>query len=286
MPERLGSQYEQLKRISVVSLGGAAVADLISEMALRARSILQRTKRVQLISATGKNYFSFRGAEQSRPVNSALYQNGEREFARMLRSFRAGLPRNDSNAVTRTTYSIAYSVFAAHDVNKVGRKASATFFEILVGRIVARALGSPPRKKVLLPESSTDDPAYLPTDYLFDPGPQSRKIHLPIKTSTRERAVQAWVHQLVLERIFGTGKFRGVLVVASETKRDTQSGEVIEICVPRQLQMFQARVTEMSRVYYLDPPRAYLELAVGDPRLEVKAFGHALTELPQLLNAD
>lgn len=283
MPQQLSRQYEQLKEVSVEALGQADVANLIANMALRARQILRRAERVELNSVTGKTYFSFRGAAQSRPVNVALYENNERDFADMLRSFREGLPNDDVEAATRTTYSIAYSVFSAHDVHEVGRKASATFFEILIGHIVSRALGIPPRKKVLLPESSPDDPTYLPTDYLFDPSPRSRKIHLPIKTSTRERAVQAWVHQLVLERIFSAGRYRGVLVVASETKRDTRTGEVIEICVPRQLQMFQARVTEMSRLYYLDPPRAYLELTDGDPRIEVKRFGHALSELPRLL---
>jgi hypothetical protein len=250
-------------------------------MALRARQILERTERVPLNSTTGKNYFSFRGEEQSRPVNEALYEDREREFARLLRTFRAGLPREGPDAAIRATYSIAYSVFAAHDVHQVGRKASATFFEILIGHIVARAIGVNPRKRVRVPESGAD----LPTDYVFDPGPHSRKIHLPIKTSTRERAVQAWVHQLVLERIFGAGQYRGVLVVASETKRDVRTGEVIEICVPRQLQMFQARVAEMSRVYYLDPPAVYLELANAFPRIEVRPFGVALSELRGLLDA-
>jgi hypothetical protein len=97
--------------------------------------------------------------------------------------------------------------------------------------------------------------------------------------------VQAWVHQLVLERIFGTGVYRGVLVVASETKRNSRTGEVIEICVPRQLQMFQARVTEISRIYYLDPPRAYLELSNAFPRVDVRPFGEALGELQELLRA-
>lgn len=96
--------------------------------------------------------------------------------------------------------------------------------------------------------------------------------------------MQAWVHQLVLERIFGVGKYRGVLVVASETKRDTRTGEVIEICVPRQLQMFQARVAEISRIYYMDPPRVYLELSNDEPRIDVRSFGEALSDLPRLLD--
>ncbi len=189
------------------------------------------------------------------------------------------MPRREE--IVRSTYTAAYSVFAANDAYEVGRKASATFFEILIGHIVARAVGVSPRKKVRIPESG----AHLPTDYVFDPGPRSRKIHLPIKTSTRERAVQAWVHQLVLDRIFGTKEYLGVLVVSSETKRDNRTGEVIEICVPRQLQMFQARVAEVSRVYYLDPPQAYLALAASRPRVDVRSFGDALGELQQLLRA-
>lgn len=281
MPQELSQQYRRLKAISFDDLGGTDVSALISEMALRSRQILQRARRVHLTSQTEKRYFSFKLGQQSRPINEALYVDENREFGQLLDGFRAGFNGNTPNEIVRSTYSIAYSVLAAHDVRDIGRKASATFFEILIGHIVARAIGVAPRRKVRIPESGAD----LPTDYVFDPGKQKRKIHLPIKTSTRERAVQAWVHQLVLERIFGAGVYRGVLVVASETKRDTRTGEVIEICVPRQLQMFQARVAEMSRVYYLDPPTVYLNLAESFPRIDIRSFGEALPDLQQLLNA-
>lgn len=281
MPQRLNQLYQQLKGLCLTDLGGLAVANLISEMAERGRRILRPAERVQLNSRTGKRYFSFRRANQSRPINEDLYVIEQREFRRLLAAFLNGFAGNTSEEIVRATYSLAYSIFAAHDVYDVGRKASATVFEILIGHIVARSLGVSPRNRVRIPESGAD----LPTDYVFDPGPNSRKIHLPIKTSTRERAVQAWVHQLVLERIFGAGVYRGILVVASETKRDTRTGEVIEICVPRQLQMFQARVTEMTRIYYLDPPRVYLELADAFPRVDVRTFGGSLGELRELLLA-
>lgn len=177
MPEELSRQYERLKSTSLDALGGIPVAELISEMALHSRQILRRVDRVPLSSTTGKNYFSFRGEEQSRPVNVALYEDRAREFARLLRAFRGGFAGSTKEDVVRTTYSVAYSVFAAHDVHDVGRKASATFFEILIGHIVARAIGISPRKGVRIPESPDDDPAYLPTDFLFDPGPRNRKIH-------------------------------------------------------------------------------------------------------------
>ncbi len=286
MSEQLSRHYEELKSTALEALGGIPTAELIAQMALHARGLLQQAERVALTSNIGKSYFSFRGAKQSRPLNAALYEDNEGRFARLLTAFRDGFAGSTAEDIVRATYSIAFSLFGANDVNDVGRKASATFFEILIGHIVARALGISPRTKVRIPESPEDDPAYLPTDYLFDPGPRSRKLHLPIKVSTRERAVQAWVHQLVLERIFSTGQYRGVLVVATETKRDSRTGQVIEICVPRQLQLFQGRLTEMSRVYYLDPPRPYLSLTNADPSpVVVKSFGEALNELPQLLQA-
>ena len=280
MPQHLSQQYQTLKTIASEDLRGVAVSRLISEMALRSRQMLQRAGRVQLTSrVTGKQYFGFRAEAQSRPINQALYVEDMGEFNRLLRAFRRGFRSSAAEEIVRSAYTIAYSVFAANDVYEVGRKASATFFEILVGHMVGRAVGVSPRKKVRIPESGAD----LPTDYVFDPGRNRRKIHLPIKTSTRERAVQAWVHQLVLDRIFGTGVYRGVLVVAAETKRDSRTGEVIEICVPRQLQMFQSRVAEISRIYYLDPPQVYLALATDFPRVEVRSFGQAFRELQELL---
>jgi len=281
MPQVLKRHYGKLKATSLTDLGGGGVADLISEMARRARQILRATKRIELSSDTGKSYFSFRGEEQSRPVNVALYVNNDREFARLLGLFGSGFTGATTDEIVRATYSIAFSVFAAHDVNQIGRKTSATFFEILIGHLVSRTIGVTPRTKVTIPESG----AYLPTDFVFDPGKHSRKLHLPIKTSTRERAVQAWVHQLVLERIFGADEYLGVLVVATETKRNSKTGNVIEICVPGQFQMFQSRVTKMSRIYYLDPPAAYLALSSSHPQVDVRPFGEALADIRQLLSA-
>jgi hypothetical protein len=277
---QLNQQYKELKGLAAGDLSGGGVARLSAEMALHAREMLQQVERVDLNSrVVGKRYFSFRRNNQSRPVNRGLYVDDAGEFNRLLRAFRRGFRDSSDEDTVKSSYTIAYSVFAAHDVYDVGRKASATFFEILIGHMIARSLGVSPRKKVRIPESGAD----LPTDYVFDPGRNSRKIHLPIKTSTRERAVQAWVHQLVLDRIFGTGQYRGILVVAAETKRDSRTGEVIEICVPRQLQMFQSRVAEISRIYYLDPPQVYLALANEFPRLEVRSFGGFFEDLRQLL---
>lgn len=280
MPEQLHNQYKRLKALAAKNLQDETVTVTISEMALHAREMLHSVERVQLVSRVlNKHYFGFQGPEQSRPINLDLYADPEPEFQQLLEGFRNGFQNLTEKQVVRAVYTIAYSVFGANDVYEVGRKASATFFEVLVGHIISRGIGISPRRKVQIPESGAD----LPTDFVFDPGPKSRKVHVPIKTSTRERGVQAWVHQLVLDRIFGTGVYRGVFVVSAETKRNAKTGVVIEICVPQQLQMFQARVAEISRIYYLDPPQVYLALSAAFPRVEVRSFGSMLGELPDLL---
>ncbi len=147
-------------------------------MEAHAREILAKCELVNLTSkVAGKSYFGFRGKAESRPVNIGLYVHDPSEFSEMIESFLTGMPGAKTEEITRTAYTMAISVFAAHDVNEIGRKASATFFEILIGHMISRTLGVSPRKKVRMPESEVE----LPTDYVFDPGRNRRKVHLPIK---------------------------------------------------------------------------------------------------------
>lgn len=276
----LANEYKQLKRLAIEAISDTTVTTLIAEMAMQARNLLSHCDRTKLTSGVkDKSYFGFKRDAHSRPINEILYLQDDDLFDKSLRQFRLDLASMSQRAFNDTAYTIAYAIFAVFDVYEIGRKASATLFEILIGNIVSRTIGVSPRRKVRIPESQAE----LPTDFIFDPGEHSRKLHLPVKTSTRERAVQAWVHQLVLDRIFGTNAYRGVLVIASETKRNAKTGLVIEICVPRQLQMFQARVAELSRIYYLDPPQAYLSLSTSFPRIDVKPFGDSPSDLKEVL---
>ena len=122
----------------------------------------------------------------------------------------------------------------------------------------------------------------LPTDFIFDLGTEEPKFHVPVKTSTRERVVQVWSHQRVLDGVYGTGRFLGLLSCLAETKVDSRSLEVTEICLPDQWRLYQMFIAQMKRIYYLDIPEKYRELNTVFPKINVKEFGEFFHEIDTL----
>src|SRR5439155_11289563 len=96
--------------------------------------------------------------------------------------------------------------------------------------------------------------ARMTMDFLFHLA-DGRKLHLTVKMSTRERVVQAWAHQRVLDSAFGVGAYSGIMTLFGETKLDSKSLEVVEICVPEQWLVYQSLLSRMKRIYYFYPPQ-------------------------------
>lgn len=283
MGESLPQKYAILKKQAKQSILDSQIAVLLSEMAIESwRFLNNECQRVEMASGVpGKTYFGFRLDYPSRPINRDLFIATEADLLRLLDPLASQrLPGLDGSNADRAMYTAAISVCAANDVNKVGRKASATFFEVFVGHIVSTVIGTKPRKQIVIPESGS---TYVTADFVFDLGPDKSKLHLPVKTSTRERIVQAWVHQLVLDGMFGRDVYRGILVCISETKLAAETQRVTEICVPQQLQVFQRRIATLERIYYLDPPARYMALASETPKIEVRPFSQFFAEWQTLL---
>ncbi len=282
MPETRAAAYKRLKRLAAADLKSVVVGQTLFAMAEEGWGFLWKNcKPLRMTShVPGKEYLAFAyEGRVSRPINSRLYLHSSLALP-LAEQFIKSPTGLSSKKATRAAYTVALSVLAANDVLEVGRKASATFFEVLVGHMVATAIGINPHTKVKMPENPK---VLLPTDYVFDMGPDEPKLHLPIKTSTRERIVQVWVHQLVLERIFGSNVYRGMLVVIGETKRDTRTDAVVEICIPGQLKLFQSRIAKLDRIYYLDPPGPYLALLKAKPvPVDVRPFGDFFAEVKSL----
>ncbi len=231
----------------------------------------------------GKEYFAFSlGKKLSRAVNKRLFiaePNEWEAFCKAIASRRA--PSMESERITKIIYSVAASFFCFIDLTKDGdQKTPGTFFEYLIGHLFAWRLDVNPKTRLAV--LNLDMEATLPTDFVFDLGPNRAKFHLPIKVSTRERVIQVWAHQRVLDGVYGTGRFIGTPVILTETKTDKKKREVIEICLPDQRRIYQMHIAQLKRIYYLDVPAAYSKLNDVFPPLSVKPFGHFFAEADTL----
>jgi len=231
-------KYGKLKRVLGQADGTALIAEIVSECT---SFLLDDTQVLPLKSLVeGKRYFAFRHkdarARISRPVNEGLYIADAQDLSQHLEKLKANpgmdwLPAHECN---RFLYTLAMAFCAFNDVTSdQDKKTPGTYFELLVGHLLALTFGVQPRNRVEV-LTVEDERSTLPTDFIFDLGPRQLKFHVPVKISTRERAVQVWAHQRMLNGVYGEGRFKGVLVALAETKLDLQKLEVVEICLPDQ----------------------------------------------------
>lgn len=276
----LSRLYNDLKRLGNADLKSPRVTDALVHLCeLSLDYIRQHTKMSQLTSrVTGKRYMMAvlnSGAKSSRPINSDLF---DIRIARSdMESLMSGNTDNfGEQRLQQVLYTTALSFCIATDVISVGnRKSPGTFFETLVGHLAAIKFGVNPSKTIAIP--SLDIENTLPTDLIFDLGTGRAKVHMPVKISTRERVVQAWAHQRVLEGMHGTGRFRGILVILTETNKQKDIS-VVEVCLPGQWAAYQMYISAMYRVYYFDLPKAYEPLKDRYPFIPVWPFSRFFTE--------
>lgn len=276
--------YQDLQTVFVRDVKSVENRILIGKIYRASCAFLKRTALKTLRSLVpGKEYFAFQYSKKlSRAVNTNLFAASPEAWDAFCASIsRRGKPTMDAERITQTIYSVAISCFRYIDLTKEGdQKTPGTFFEYLIGHLFAWRLGVNPKTR--LPVLNLDMEATLPTDFVFDLGPDRAKFHLPVKVSTRERVIQVWAHQRVLDGVYGTGRFLGMPVILTETKTDKKRLEVIEICLPDQWRIYQMHIAQLKRIYYLDVPAVYARLNDVFPPLSVKPFGHFFGEADTL----
>ena len=278
------SAYQDLQDAFSADVKSVANQQSLAKIFAASCYYLSKLKTVELRSlVSNKEYFAFTdGNKVSRAVNKRLFLGEPTEwdvFCRAIASKKA--PDLDAETITRIIYSVAVSFFCYIDLTKErDQKTPGTFFEYLIGHLFAWRLDVNP--KIRLPVLNLDMEAMLPTDFIFDLGANRAKFHVPVKTSTRERVIQVWAHQRVLDGVYGTGRFLGTPVILGETKTDRQKREVIEICLPDQWRIYQMHIAQLKRIYYLDVPTTYEKLNEVFPPLSVKPFGQFFLEADTL----
>lgn len=228
-------------------------------------------------SVPGKNYISFaRNNVVARPANRDFFVLDPQVIRRDWQSWLSG--NLNAEKFGRISYTVALAPCLAMELfDRNNKKGPATFFECMIGHIFARSLSMEPTKQAELSVSGRS--VRMTMDFLFEPAGGSSNIHLPVKMSTRERVVQAWAHQRLLDSAYGRGHYKGIMVLFSETKLDSRSHEVVEICVPDQWLVYQTLLSKLDRIYYFDVPVRYQELTNAFPSIiQIKPFQEFIAE--------
>jgi hypothetical protein len=273
--------YDEIKTVFKENKESKAVSHLFHSLYYECENLLQIKEKMPLNSQIpNKDYFSFTdNMKLTRPINKNLYDHVSSDmvnnFFESLKN--ASVSEIKSEDITAIVYRIAIDFCAVIDILKQSdQKTPGTYFEYFMGHLFSLNFEVKPRNQMEV--LNLDMKTKLPTDFIFDLGQNKPKFHVPVKTSTRERVVQVWAHQRVLDGVYGNGRFIGLLTCLAETKLDHKTREVIEICLPDQWRLYQLFISQLKRVYYLDIPHKYLELNNFFPKIHVKQFGEFFHE--------
>lgn len=242
----------------------------------------------------GREYWAFVGPNKSRPVVRKWYIEDPRDFEVRWATVVASID-SDRHVLTcaaeeanSVLYTAVIAVASAFDVWKpTSRKTPGTFFEVLLGSFMSRLLPTYARTKhIPLPLDLGAEPASnedsVSTDIVFTRPNGSKSLVIPAKITTRERIVQPFAHQRILDSVFGPGRYVSVLTCVSETQRDDRNRRANMICVPGTVRLFQRHLAPLGGIYYLDPPARYLAADMLDV-VPVGTVGMLLTNrLPTL----
>lgn len=256
---------------------GAAIKRLAEISSL---FLAKECKLVNLVSRVpNKEYISFARKDNARivtrPANRQFFVQDPAVVARYWNSWEENKINREDFA--KFSYTIALAPCLAMELfDRQNKKGPATYFECLIGHMFARELGINPQKQASIKVRGKS--VRLTMDFLFT-GRKGHQIHLPVKMSTRERVVQAWAHQRILDGAYGKNAYRGIMVLFSETKLDSRNHEVVEICVPDQWLAYQTLLSKIERIYYFDVPSRYQELTDNySDVIKIKQFGEFFTE--------
>ena len=235
----LHDQYVRVKELCAADCKSSQAAHAILTLAQQSLQFLNsESQLVDLVSRVpGKHYVSFQiGNTVARPANVDFFILDETQFVEFWMSWQSATLNIDD--LRRFLYTVALSPCLAMELfDRQNKKGPATYFECFIGHLFSSRYDRNPRKRATLPLEGR--PIRMTMDFLFEGDEVAPNIHLAVKTSTRERVVQAWSHQRLLDAAFGTHSYRGVMVLFSETKMNSRNLEVVEICVPDQWLAYQ-----------------------------------------------
>lgn len=218
------------------------------------------------------DYFAFsHGNEFSRPIRNDLFINEYHDFhklhSRIIKSLHQDGPLSieEESNITRIIYTSVMAFASCIDLWKRGsRKIPGTFFEIFMAAMFKEFfLNYSFSKHIPLNNISEDsrteesEKVRLSTDLVITSPENGRSAVIPLKITTRERIVQPFAHQRILDSAFGSGHYKSFLACVSETQMDHKSRSVKQVCVPGTVKLFKRYLGDIEGIYYCDIPERY-----------------------------
>lgn len=254
------------------------------------------------------NYKSFSlNNEYARPIredlfiiDTATYLTTVNETIEALRS--GQLSHEDEKKITQVIYTSVMAFASCIDLWKRGsRKTPGTFFEVFVAALMQaflsgarftkhvplNALASMENDQETLEKNDEleDDQSSLSTDLVISTPKGDRNAVIPLKITTRERIVQPFAHQRILDSAFGPGVYDSFLACISETQMDHKSRTVKQVCVPGTVKLFKKHLGDIRAIYYCDIPERYNEKDLQD-LIPVKHIGSLFNDVKDYLNSN
>jgi hypothetical protein len=228
------------------------------------------------------------GGALSRPYRPELFIHDPKEFEKaaeaVVAALRDGKPI-DPEGFDRIIYTAVTSFSLSYDLWKPkSRKTPGTFFEVLIGSATRIAFPDYkltkhiPIKDLPIKDSDAAEADALVDVVAPDGDEEAEKLSgdsvstdlvitnpktekgavIPLKITTRERIVQPFAHQRILDSAY-PGQYASFVACISEVQRDDNSGTVKQICVPGTVALFQKHLARINGLYYCDIPRRYAQ---------------------------
>jgi hypothetical protein len=255
------------------------------------------------------SYSVFRkGKLISRPIAQALFVNDAAKFKALEKTviqalgMRNILSDGEIDSVSRYIYTSVMSFAATYDLWKPGsRKTPGTYFEVLMAGLVGLYLPEHPLSKhvnlgSMLGEDTKneekeareatgieedEEESSVSTDLVIKSSKREKWAVMPLKITTRERVVQPFAHQRILQSSF-PDKYHSFLCCISETQLDKKTATVKQICVPGTIKLFQKFLSHIDGLYYCDIPARY-SLPSLTRYIPVKRVGEVFNDVRALL---
>ena len=259
--DQLHTIYSNLKRD--YDAHAIDIADIATITSYCLAKLTTEANTINLGTINGKSYSAFQYSNKlSRPYLPDIFMGNPESFAADWQSILSKIDtydmciNEDPGTINATLYTAIMSFAICYDLWKTSsRKTPGTYFEVILGSLLGKILPDCTRSKhIPLPGYAES----VSTDIVFMKHDGNHALVIPAKITTRERIVQPYAHQAILNSVFGPDHYRSVLVCVSETQRDGPNN-VKEICVPGTIRLFQEHLAKLSGIYYLDPPTRYIQ---------------------------